>query len=342
VKRVLLTAFVRSGMHRLVQGMSRRRLTIFMLHRFDDPATGVHGLSPDALRSTLAVLRREEYRFVDLHEGLCQLRDDPAALERAVAFTVDDGYADQVRVGAPLFAEFDCPATVFATTGFLDGDLWFWWDRIEHVIRETRRRDLEISVGEFGAKFKLDTLGAREAAQVATVSACKRVADGAKHEAIARLAELADVPLPPAAPPQYAPVTWDELRKAEVRGMRFGPHTVTHPILARTDDQQCEAEVRGSWERLRQEARNPTPVFCYPNGQPADFGPRETDLLAGLGLLAAVTGQPGYAGVEHLGPDAGERRFHVPRFDMAGDPVLALQYACGLEALKERVRRRAW
>jgi peptidoglycan/xylan/chitin deacetylase (PgdA/CDA1 family) len=329
-------------MHRLVHRMTRRRLTIFMLHRFDDPASGVHGISPDALRRTLAVLRREGFRFVDLHEGLRRLRDAPDALERAVAFTLDDGYADQVRVGAPLFAEFDCPATVFATTGFLDGQLWFWWDRLEHVIRETTEPTLHGWFEGDAVPLTLDSPAAKAAALTDITAACKRVADPVKHDAIARLAERAHVDLPAAAPVRYAPTTWDEVRAAEDRGMRFAPHTVTHPVLSRTDDRQSERELRDSWERLRQEARDPTPVFCYPNGQPGDFGAREMATLDRLGLLAAVTGLPGYAQHAHLAPGAGPARFQIPRFDLAGDPVLAVQVASGLEALKAGVRDRLW
>ena len=61
------------------------------------------------------------------------LSGDGPPLNRAVAFTIDDGYVEQATVAAPVFAEFDCPVTTFVTSGFLDRALWFWWDQIEYV-----------------------------------------------------------------------------------------------------------------------------------------------------------------------------------------------------------------
>ena len=37
--------------------------------------------------------------------------------QKAVAFTVDDGYFDFAEVAAPIFSHYDCPVTVFLVTG---------------------------------------------------------------------------------------------------------------------------------------------------------------------------------------------------------------------------------
>ena len=39
-------------------------------------------------------------------------------VRRAVAFTIDDGYFDQGHIAGPIFAEFDCPATIFTVRRF--------------------------------------------------------------------------------------------------------------------------------------------------------------------------------------------------------------------------------
>ena len=80
------------------------------------------------------------------------------------------------------------------------------------------------------------------------------------------------------------------LRASERKGMQFGPHTVTHPILSRAPQANMREELATSWARLRTEAEGAVPIFCYPNGQPGDYGEREVRVLRELGLRAAVTG----------------------------------------------------
>lgn len=319
------------------QSAMRGRATILMLHRFRDPANGVDGHDPEALRAILRALRRDRYRFVDLEVMLRGLGED-ASLDRAIAFTIDDGYRDQAMVGAPVFREFDCPVTTFVTTGFLDGRLWFWWDRIEYVFRETRRSRVELTLADARLTYEAKAAGGFAAAQADFIDRCKRVADGTKLAAIEALAEAADVAIPTAPPPRYAPMTWDELRACEPGGMRFGPHTDTHPILARTSDEQSRHEITESWRRLRAEARNPAPVFCYPNGQAEDFSDREIRTLREVGLLASVVGTPGYADARVLREDA-TAPYQVPRYAYAEGLADVRQYVSGLERVKSLVRR---
>jgi peptidoglycan/xylan/chitin deacetylase (PgdA/CDA1 family) len=133
-------------------------------------------------------------------------------------------------------------------------------------------------------------------------------------------------------------MSWDDLRSAETTGMRFGPHTVTHPILSRVDDVQARAELEGSWARLRAEARNPVPIFCYPNGGRDDFGEREIRLLGGMGLAGAVVGEPGYADARTFAK-AQTARYTVRRFSCPDDHLKFIQYASGVERAKQILRR---
>src|SRR2546425_159452 len=106
-------------------------LSIITLHRFADPDLQVPGHDPASLRNHLAYLRRHRYRMLSLSDVLELLNDpDGGSTTAAVAFTVDDGYGDFARIGAPIFAEYDCPVTLFVPTGFVDGQLWLWWDRV--------------------------------------------------------------------------------------------------------------------------------------------------------------------------------------------------------------------
>src|SRR5205814_226357 len=87
----------------------------------------------EELRTTLEYLRAQGFYFLSIDELINSLRERRPLPRRAVAFTVDDGYFDFAERGARVFAEFDCPVSMFLVTGFLDGELWLWWDKVRYL-----------------------------------------------------------------------------------------------------------------------------------------------------------------------------------------------------------------
>ena len=338
-KRAALSILAVPGAAAPFYPLMRGRATVFMLHRFRDPERGIEGTDPALVRRALGLLRRRRFELVSLGDLYRRLRGDGPPLRRAVTFTVDDGYADQAEIGAPVFAAFDCPVTTFVTTAFLDGGLWFWWDRIGWVFRQTRRRRVRVDVA--GERLDLTWATPEQRTLVASdfIARCKAVSDAEKLAAILALASEADVALPDVPPPDCAPMTWEQLRACEGRGMSFGPHTVTHPILSQVDDAQSRREIVDSWARLREQARAPVPVFCYPNGGWADFGPREIATIREGGLAGAVVGAWGFADVREFGGADPDAPFRVKRIPFPDDVPYVVQYVSGVERLKMALRR---
>jgi peptidoglycan/xylan/chitin deacetylase (PgdA/CDA1 family) len=324
---------------------------IFMLHRFPDESLGNQSAHDIAdIRAMLGYLRRHDFELVSLRT-MYERGARGERLDGAIAFTIDDGYRDHASIAAPLFAEFDCPVTTFLTTGFLDRRIWFWWDQIDFVFRTTPRTALDITLRDGNDAHRADfnsepapttmklawtTLPERDAAQSRFTNACKALTEEEKHVAIAKLAAAADVEVPTNAPLAYSPMSWDDARNAERHGMTFGPHTVTHPILARASDTQSRYEIQESWHRLQTELAQPVPVFCYPNGQEGDYGKREMEAIADAGLLGSVIGSGGYATGDDIRDP--ENRFRVRRFAMPETIADMVQYVTGLERLKDRLR----
>jgi peptidoglycan/xylan/chitin deacetylase (PgdA/CDA1 family) len=309
---------------------------VFMLHRFAIPELGIVGDDPEWLRTCLGYFRRQRRELLSLTEMFERLAEG-RSLRGAIAFTLDDGYREQVQVVGSVFAEFDCPATVFATTGFLDGALWFWWDKIDYVFANASKRSANVPLGDRGLAIDFSDMAQRDLNKALFIEACKRVPDHVKHNAIRELASQGEVDLPMQPPECYAPASWDQARQAEERGLTFGPHTVTHPILSRASDDQSSHEIEESWRRIQTELRNPVPVFCYPNGQSDDFGEREIGTLSRLGLAGAVIGIAGYARGRSFQAST-NARFRVPRFAFPPEFVDVLQYASGVERMKQLVR----
>lgn len=301
---------------RLALSVWTRSAPILMCHRFGDEAIGTRGHNAQVLRANLAWLRANKCPLLSLTELLNRL-EAGAPVDRAVAFTVDDGYADFAHVAAPIFAEFDCPVTVFLATGFLDHLQWMWWDQLA-VALTLLRRDAELA---------------------ALTSALNRMPELTKSERINGLLAEAGVTLPPVPPAQFSPLTWSDVRRLAGNGFTFGPHSVSHPVLSRTGAEQSRFEIAESWRRVSAEAGDAAvPVFCYPSGDRGDFGVREQEAVAELGLRAAVSTRPGYASPREFSGDDRSARFRLPRLSYSDDHMTFVQVASRVERAKLAIR----
>jgi len=289
--------------------LSRQRVSIFVLHRFAMPQLDLAGHEPAPLRRLFERLRRERYKVFSLEEACRRLGDGSGFPPASLVFTVDDGYCDFAEVAAPIFAAFDIPVTVFATTGFLDGTCWFWWDRIEYAICATRARRLSIRTPDVTVHLDLGDGVNRSRTAMALSEDLTGLSEAARALFIDALSREADVEIPATAPARYAAMTWDDARRLEGQGVAFAPHTVTHPILPRTTDADAAWQIPESWRSIQKQVARPLPIFAYPNG---DYIPRDMDIVGRAGLTGAVTSRPGYVHVAQFDQPTG--RFSIPRF----------------------------
>lgn len=111
--------------------------SVFMLHRFAVDDQGIHGHDPALLKNTLEYLRKNKFNLLSAEQLSNYLIEGRPIPKRSVCFTLDDGFWDQAAVSAPIFAEYDCPATYFLTTRFLDDQCWMWDSKVEYLFDET-------------------------------------------------------------------------------------------------------------------------------------------------------------------------------------------------------------
>lgn len=324
-----LSTLAISLLNKVVSPATDRYALVFMLHRFSDPERGVVGHSPLFIDACLQELRRRRYNLISVDE-LVQARLAGERLTRTIAFTIDDGYYDQADVGAEIFLKYDCPVTIYLITDFIDGNYWPIDARIEHIIEATRHASIDLS--SLGHEIAVDlSTGAGKAKfsrQLRWLLKEKTVS--AANRELTELAEHLEVDLS-VLPGKFAPVSWDRAAALEKRGVSFGPHTCSHPVLSNEMVESAEYEIRQSIAVLRSRLQNSSKVFCYPTGRYSDFSAREMALVARHGGIAALAAEPGY-----VGPDAFEnQKYRLPRFSMPSNMFDFQQCVLHIELFKQ-------
>lgn len=305
--------------------------TVFMMHAVapDRPAGNIYDITTPLLRDYLTYLRNGGYRVMSLTDYVNALQRREST-KKTVVFTVDDGFRDFYLHAYPVFREFGYPATIFLTSDFIEGKLFFWWNHLEHILRNTRRREADLSGRGLGV-LKLDGPDDRGRALARVVPYCKLIPNAEKLAFIAELGRMLEVDAAGQPSGPWEPLKWDEILEMQRNRIEFYPHTKTHPILTRISRQEKLTEL-GEPKRLFEERlKAPMDIFCYPNGGRADFDEETIACLKETGYRAAVTGISGYDDTR-----ADNDMFRLRRFALPGHPFYFKQYICGLERFKEK------
>jgi peptidoglycan/xylan/chitin deacetylase (PgdA/CDA1 family) len=315
----------------------RSPATVLMLHRFGTDQSDGEVMTASALRSILTYLRRERIPVISLSSMLAELSEGRPPRKNAVVFTVDDGYADFLDVAAPVFSEFDCPATVFVTTGVVDRDTWFWWDRLTHAFVQSDWHELSLEVGGRRASFSWSNRREAQVQAQALADELKRLPNLERLDAVNEACSVLGVDTTGVPPEGSRVMTWDEIRGLAAGGaITFGPHTVTHPVLSRLSTDEMRFEIVESHRRMREMVPETIPVFAYPNGKEGDYSRSTIDVLKEADITAAVSTEP-----QHLASlSAPDDIYVVPRLGCPPEMDAFVQIVSGVEVLKTSLRSR--
>lgn len=317
----------------LLRGFMADQVVILMLHRFADPNLGNAGHDPAHVRRVLETLRRDRIPLISMRSVVEALQNNEPV--SGVVFTIDDGYCDFDTVGAAIFAAFDCPVSVYLATGFLDGQFWYWWDKINVGLSRTPRTDADVPAYSTDHRFGLRTPSDRHHFFRTFGSWIKTLPQPERMDAVGRLLAALDVEPSDSPPPMHAPMTWDQVRSHTAAGVDFGPHSVNHSSLATLSDDEVGFEIRESYKRLQAELDAPLSVFCYPYGLASDVSKTVSRIARAEGMSAAVTAMPGYvsrSSTDNLGI------YELPRFALPAAIPDLHQITSGIERFKRIVR----
>jgi hypothetical protein len=137
-------------------------IPIFSIHRLAQDGGTAGGITPGYLRNCLAYLYKEGYTQMALEDLIKALLDHTTLPDKAVVFTMDDGYIEQADITAPIFLEYDCPLTFFVITGMLDQSMWPWDAQVSWMINNTRETSLTLDVRDEIIRIDIPHSGGRD------------------------------------------------------------------------------------------------------------------------------------------------------------------------------------
>ena len=137
---------------RLMRG-ARGRGAIFTLHHVrpyeaHDFEPNAHlEITPEFLDAALTRLKQDGYEFVALAD-VPALLSGPAREAPFAAFTLDDGYRNNLVHAYPIFEKHEAPFTIFVAKGLTERTHTIWWETLTLLLRRTDRLHFDFGRGE--------------------------------------------------------------------------------------------------------------------------------------------------------------------------------------------------
>lgn len=271
----------------LASGIGKqKKLFILIYHRVLDEPDFMRPGEVDKVAFTWQMeLLSSHFNVLPLSEALERMQNDTLP-PRAVCITFDDGYADNYTNALPILKQFNLTATFFIASGFLNGGR-MWNDTVIEGVRNLSSLVLDLTQQGLGV-FEI-------ASETQKCQVAQQIIQKIKHldftdrallvEAIAKKSQNL---------PDDLMMTTEQLKKLHKSGMEIGGHTVSHPILAKLDQQSAELEIIENKTYLENLLNIKLNHFAYPNGKlEQDYLPEHVKMVKNLGYRAAVTTQWG-------------------------------------------------
>ena len=293
-----------------------RRALIVLYHRIADEGSDPWRLavSPKNFEEHLQVLKQhcEVIPLQDLAISLSKFK----LFRHRIVVTFDDGYADNLLVAKPLLEKYDVPATVFITTGYIDGGREFWWDELERLLIRpgVLPSVLDLTVNKTHTRWELGDAAcydeisfrrnqdwrawqeeeptARHSVYRSLWQAMNLMNEEDRLRLRGSLLEWAGATGTPRD--SHRPMNAEEIVELVREGLiEVGSHTVTHAQLSALDKAFQAHELRRSKTHLEEIIGSPVTALAYPYGREFDYTTETLSLVKETGFTYGCTTSAG-------------------------------------------------
>ena len=179
---------------------------------------------------------------------------------RAVAVTLDDGFADNLHIAAPIMNRYGIRGAIFVSVGFVDAGRTPWFARIRHAFNTSEQHMWPGLEGD--REFDLSRPDGRYRAFLEASGACARSTGGRQETLVQSLERQLGVGAFQVE--ERMILTWEQIRALRAQGHIVGSHTMTHPNLAHVPPAELMQELTESKRLLEENTQAPVAHFSYP------------------------------------------------------------------------------
>jgi peptidoglycan/xylan/chitin deacetylase (PgdA/CDA1 family) len=293
-KVALLTLMKGLGLFALARLLTRRSLRVLCYHGVWETPGFAYGdrafISPEQFAARMAWLKASGYPVLPLDEAVDRMRAGTLPA-RAVAITIDDGWASTARHMAPILAATSMPATVYVTTWYVQAQLPIFNKALDYVLQASPQTEIDLSsldihgLSGFGL-IRLGTPAERLRLALDLYAAMQKVPLDQRLTCLHAVAQAAGVALEPIMTSrQFHLMAPAEIADAHASGIAIELHTHRH-IDINTQIDDLAAEVEENRAILRDIVPSaPLRHFCYPSGT---YHPQADEILQRHGIVSAT------------------------------------------------------
>ncbi len=299
------------GLMRGARGMG----AIFTLHhvRPHEPSSfspNAHlEITPDFLDAVLTRLKSDGYRFVSLADVPGALLE-PKPSQPFAAFTLDDGYRNNLVYAMPVFERHEAPFTIFVAKGLVERTHTIWWETLTALLRREDR--LNFDFGDGAETIYTATPADKHRAFARFARYIHAHEETVAVEAVDALARSHGID--PTEIVDDLVMGAPELNLVDASPLAsLGAHTVSHRAVARLSDAEVRDEMTHSQDYVEVISGHRPDAFAYPYGTREAVTQQQAAIARDLGFSLAVTTQPGVIGRQSL-----ERSTYLPRLSING------------------------
>ena len=211
-------------------------------------------ITPTFLEQTILNYKAAGYRLVSLDEVQQQVEKRKRSRRKFVCFTLDDGYADNLKYAYPVFQKHNCPFAIYVTTDYPDRKAQFWWNQLEVVLIKYEK--LTINSVEYDCsdlKKKNQTF--------------KQIREKVYSEAQITQTALQQLFKENDCDASDLALSWEQIVELASNPLcTIAAHSVTHASLPALSDEMIRKELSEGKKKIEEKIKKPVKHFSYPYG----------------------------------------------------------------------------
>jgi peptidoglycan/xylan/chitin deacetylase (PgdA/CDA1 family) len=264
---------------------------ILIYHRVAPTEGDIWGMTVDEDRFAEQIQALKRMREVVPLERLVAGDQEGLSGKPLAAVTFDDGYHDAYTAARPILERLDCPATVYVSSGLIDGKKEFWWDELARLFMETPQLPAHLTLTFGGAPETLQIPAKAEDRRGVCARVRRRLRALSPSEIDERISELcAWARSERTLRPGYRAMTGEEVGRLSKGLVTVGAHTLAHASLPVLSPRDQLAEMEQSRKACEGWTGGPVRHFAYPFGH---YDGATLEAVSACGFSSSCATTPG-------------------------------------------------